>query len=96
MSFATTATAGSIATYASSLRSGAHGPSDARRPRRELIAVLAGKGDVVEPGTALVERLVVRFPVGVQAEELAAADREHRVVEIAALLVLVEDGLRSE
>jgi hypothetical protein len=38
------------------------------RSRREFITVAARERDVIEPGAALVEFLVVRFPVGVQAE----------------------------
>src|SRR4051794_12568489 len=65
-------------------------------PLLQLLAATAGEGDVVETGVALVEGSGARLGMGVQSEQLAAREGVDGVVEGAALLVLVQNGLGTE
>ena len=65
-------------------------------PALELGAVAAAERDMVESRSALVERRRARVHVLVQAEEVAAAECEHGVVEGAGVHVLVEDWRAAE
>jgi len=67
-----------------------------RDPRLQLTAVTAGEGDMIQAGATLVESVTRGTGVGMQAEQLPAADREHGVVKAADLLVLIENGLGGQ
>ena len=62
----------------------------ARGPRLQLTAVTTGEGNMIQAGAMLVENVTSGLGVGVQAEQLPAAEREHGVVKPPDLLVLVE------
>jgi hypothetical protein len=65
-------------------------------PPLQLCSVLAAECDVIEADPKLAEPLVGgRVDVLMQADERAIADQVHRVVEIAAG-VLVDHGLGTE
>jgi hypothetical protein len=64
----------------------------ARGPRLQLIAVTAGEGNMIQPGTMLIEPVTCGLGMGMQAEQLPAAEREHGVVKSSGLLVLIENG----
>ncbi len=67
------------------------------RPLLQLRVRPDGEADVVQAGAALVEPVAgLLAEVGVQPEQHAAVQREDGVVELAALLVLDQDGIRAE
>src|SRR5207247_1640007 len=64
----------------------------ARGPRLQFIAVAAGEGNMIQAGTMLIEPVTCGLAMGMQAEQLPAAERENGVVKPSGLLVLVENG----
>jgi hypothetical protein len=62
-----------------------------RDPCPQLITVAAGERDMIKAGAVLVEPVTRGPGVGVQAEQLPAAEREHGVVKVPGLLVLIQD-----
>jgi hypothetical protein len=63
----------------------------ARNPCPQLITVAAGERNMIKAGTVLVEPVTRGPGVGMQAEQLPAAEREHGVVKAPGLLVLIQD-----
>ena len=61
-------------------------------PRLELTAVTAGEGNMIQAGEMLVESVTCGTGVRMQAEQLPSTEREHGVVKVPSLLVLVENG----
>src|SRR5271165_3010169 len=61
----------------------------ARGPGLQLIAVAAGERNMIQAGAVLVESVTCGLGVGMQAEQLPSAEREHGVVKAPGLLVLV-------
>ena len=61
------------------------------RPALRLTAVAAGEGHMIQAGAMLVESVTGGMRVGMQAEQLPAAEREHGVVKVPGLLVLIQD-----
>jgi hypothetical protein len=63
-----------------------------RGPLLQVAAVLAGKGDMIQPCAVLVESVTRAPRVRVQAEKLPSVECEDRVVEAPDVLVFVENG----
>src|SRR5208337_407088 len=68
----------------------------ARGPGLQLIAVAAGERNMIQAGAVLVESVTCGLGVGMQAEQLPSAEREHGVVKAPGLLVLVQDRLGGQ
>lgn len=64
---------------------------EARDPCPQFITVAAGERDMIKAGAVLVEPVTRGPGVGMQAEQLPSAEREHGVVEVPGLLVLIQD-----
>src|SRR5436190_13593096 len=63
----------------------------ARDPCPQLITATAGERNMIKAGAVLVEPVTSGPGMGVQAEQLHAANREHGVVKVPGLLVLIQD-----
>ena len=63
----------------------------ARDPRPQLITIAAGERNMIKAGAVLIEPVTGGLGMGMQAEQLPSAEREHGVMKVPALLVLIQD-----